>query len=57
MIEMVKVFFSGVFEKGNVMAEDWKKLCSACGTNKRWRTDFQHSQHGKSAGIRGQPLE
>lgn len=57
MVEMVKVSFSEVFEKGNVMAADWKGLSSACGTNKRLRTGFQHSQHGKSAGIRGRPLE
>lgn len=55
--EMVEVSFSKVFEKGNVTAADRKDLSTACGTNKRLRTCFQLSQHGKSAGIRGHPLE
>ncbi len=57
IIEGVEVSFSEVFEKGNVMAADWKGLFSACGTNKRLRTGFQHSQHGQSEGIRGHPLD
>lgn len=35
------------------MAADWKRPGSACGTNKRAKNGFQHSQHGKSAGIGG----
>lgn len=50
----MKVSFSGVSERGNVMAADGKRLCSACGTNKRPKNGFQHRQHGKSAGIGGQ---
>lgn len=57
MEEMVKISVSKVFETGNVMAADWRGLSSACGTNKRLRPGFQHSQHGKSAGIRGHPLK
>lgn len=53
----VKVSFSGVSEGGNVMAADWKRHGSACGTNKRPKNGFQHSQHGKSAGIGGQTLD
>lgn len=57
MEEMVKISVSKVFEAGNVMAADWRGLSSACGTNKRLRPGFQHSQHGKSAGIRGHLLK
>lgn len=57
MVRMVKVSISGDVEKGNVMAADWKGLSSACGSNKRLRTGFQYSQHGKSAGIKGRPLD
>lgn len=55
--EIAEVSLSKVFEKGHVIAADWKGLFSACGTNKRLRTGFQHSQHGKSEGIRGHPLD
>lgn len=48
-----KVSFSGVSEGGDVMAADWKRHGAACGTNKRAKNGFQHSQHGKSAGIGG----
>lgn len=43
MVEMVEVSFTDVTEKGNFMAADWTGLSSACGTNKRLRTGFQHS--------------
>lgn len=46
-----------VFERVDVVAAAWRGLCSACGTNKRLRPGFQHSQHGKSAGIRGHLLK
>lgn len=57
MVKTVEVSFFEIFEKDNALVDDWKGLSTACGTNKRLRTCFQHSNIGTPAGIRVQPLD